>query len=55
MIGFLVSDNVEDNLAFITNEQLGRMTGSYFIERGIALFEISNCSFRNAGDLTDFR
>ena len=55
MTGFLVSGDMEDNLAFITNGQLGRTTGSYFIEGGVALFEISKCSFRNVGDLVDFR
>jgi len=52
---FLVSGDVEDNLTFTTNEQLGRMTRSYFVEGAVALFEISKCSFRNVDNLADFR
>jgi hypothetical protein len=51
----MVSGDVEDNLTFITNRQLGWMTRSHFIEGCVALFEISNCSFGNVGDLRDFR
>jgi len=50
----MVSGDVEDNLTFIANGQLGWTTGPHFIERCIPLFEISKCSFRNVGDLADF-
>jgi hypothetical protein len=39
----MVSGDVEDNLTFIPNRQLGWTTGSYFIEGYIALFKISKC------------
>jgi hypothetical protein len=51
----VVSGDVEDNLAFMAVRQLGRTAGTYFVERGIALFEISNGSFRNVGDVGNFR
>ena len=53
--GFIVSGDMKDNLAFIPNEQLEWTAISYVIKGGVALFEISKCSFRNVSDLSDFR
>jgi hypothetical protein len=39
----MVSGYVENNLRFILNRQLEWITGLYFIEGSVVLFEISKC------------
>ena len=51
----MVSGDVEHNLTFMARRELGRTTRSYFIEGSIPLFEVFKCSFRNVGDVGDFR
>jgi hypothetical protein len=54
-MGFVVSADMEDNLAFMAIRQLRWTTGTYFVQGGIALFEIPKGAFRNVGDVGDFR
>ena len=50
----MIFSDVEDNLAFIAVRQLGWATGSWFVERCVALFEVSKCTFGHVGDLSNF-
>ena len=54
-MGFMVSGDIKDNLAFISNRQLVWTIRSWFVEWCIALLEISKGPFRNVGDVGNFR
>ena len=51
----MVSGDVEDNLTFMVGGQLGRTTGSHFVEGIIVHSEGAKSSVRNVGYLIDFR
>ena len=51
----MVFSDVEDNSAFGTVRQPGWTTVSWFVEGGVALFEVSKCTFGDVGNLSDFR
>jgi hypothetical protein len=50
----MVSGDVEDNLTSTAKGQLGWATGSYFIERSVALFKSLKSFSGNVSDLGDF-
>jgi hypothetical protein len=52
-VGFRVSGDVEDNLAFMVKQELTYVTGSYFIHTGVALSKGINVG--NVCDLTHLR
>ena len=51
----MVSVDMKDNLAFISNRQPVWTTRSWFVKWCITLLEISKGSFRNVGDVGNFR